>query len=43
MNDAMNVLQGHAGFPLGQERHSQSQLSMLKPKFTKENGKQFAC
>lgn len=43
MNDAVNVLQGHAGFSVGQERRSQSQVSMLRPKFTTENGKQFAC
>ena len=39
----MNVLQGRAGFSVGQERHSQSQVSMLRLKFTTENGKQFAC
>lgn len=41
MNDAMYVLQVLPGFSVGQETGAQSQVSMLRQKFTKINGKNF--
>lgn len=41
MNEAMYVLQVLPGFSVGQETGAQSQVSMLRQKFTEINGKNF--